>query len=78
MLLKEIEQTPALILYATADDTTTTTNNNDVLCDFAILLSSESWLEKYEISWSVPMTRCLLQEYSNKIKCAGLLLHCNK
>lgn len=76
MLLKEIEQTPALILYATADDTTTTTN--DVLCDFAILLSSESWLEKYEISWSVPMTRCLLQEYSNKIKCAGLLLHCNK
>jgi len=42
VLLKEIEQTPALILYATADDTTTTTNNNDVLCDFAILLSSES------------------------------------
>jgi len=40
VLLKEIEQTPALILYATADDTTTTTN--DVLCDFAILLSSES------------------------------------
>lgn len=76
MLLKEIEQTPALILYATADDTTTTTT--DVLCDFAILLSSESWLGKYEISWSVPMTRCLPQEYSNKIKCAGLLLHCNK
>jgi len=76
VLLKEIEQTPALILYATADDTTTTTT--DVLCDFAILLSSESWLEKYEISWSVPMTRCLPQEYSNKIKCAGLLLHCNK